>query len=129
MSFGDRFFQLSVFIFVLSTLTIFAQNFKKKQFQYISPLTSSKLNSTRTNIIIRYGDAFNKTILNNDSIFSVNGSKSGHHSGKIILAEKGKTLIFRPEKIFADGEIVSVKLSGNLITVSAEKIPELQFSF
>ncbi len=133
MSFADRLFTIRVIIFGLSVLitftTISAQNINNKQFQYISPVPSSKLNSTGTNIIIRYGDAFDKSLLNNSSIFYVNGSKSGHHLGKIILAEKGETLIFNPVKSFSDGEFVTVKLSGDLATVSGKKIPELQFYF
>ncbi|MEJ2614082.1 MAG: aryl-sulfate sulfotransferase [Ignavibacteriaceae bacterium] len=129
MSFGIRFFQITVVIFFSSTLIIFAQNINTSKFQYISPFPSSKLNSTGTNIIIRYGNAFDKSLINKSSIFFVSGSKSGRHSGKLILTEKGQTLIFRPEKIFSDGEIVTVRLDGNLETVSGEKIPELQFSF
>lgn len=120
---------MTVVIYFLSTLIISAQNINNKQFQYISPVPSSKLNSAGTNIIIRYRNAFDKSILNNNSVLYVSGSKSGHHSGKLFLAEKGKTLIFNPEKSFADGENITVRLTGNLQTISGEEIPMLQFSF
>ncbi|MGA9294250.1 MAG: aryl-sulfate sulfotransferase [Ignavibacteriaceae bacterium] len=133
MSLADRLFSMTIVMFVLSVLITFsttsAQNINNKQFQYISPMPSSKLNSTGTNIIIRYGNAFNNSLLNDSSVFYVSGSKSGHHLGKTILAEKGKTLIFKPVEPFSDGEIVLVKLSGDLTTVAGEKIPGLQFYF
>ena len=133
MPLAEKLFSVIIYIFVLTILITFnitsAQNINNKQFQYISPIPFSKLNSTGTNIIVRYGNAFDKSLLNNSSAFFVSGSRSGYHSGEIILAEKGKTLIFKPVKPFSDGEIVTVKLSGDLTTLSGRKIPELQFHF
>ena len=133
MSFADRLFILTAVIFLLSILininTTLAQNINDKEFQYISPVPSSKLNSTGTNIIIRYGSTINKSLMDNTSTLYVSGSKSGHHSGKLVLAENGKTLLFIPDILFSDCEVVTVKLTGNLETISGEKIPMLQFSF
>ena len=133
MSFSYRFFFITAFVFCLSIIvtinTASAQNINLKDFQYTFPVPSSKLNSAGTNIIIKYGDAFNKSILNNNPVMVVRGNKSGLHTGKLILTEGGKTLIFDPYKPFSDGEVVTVKLSGNLETNTGVKIPLLQFSF
>ena len=114
-------------IFLVSSLLIKAQDINTNKFQYLSPVPGSRLNSPETNIIIRYGNAFsNNNIANN---LSVVGNKSGQHEGKIILAENGRTLIFKPENKFADGEVVTIKLGNDLQTISGEQIPVLQYSF
>ena len=114
------------FIFLLISVTL-AQNLNTKKFQYLSPVPGSKLNSTGTNIIIRFGEAFDNNNLDNCLI--VKGEKSGQHSGKIILAENNKTILFQPDKEFADGENVSVELNANLKTNLGKQIPELHFIF
>ena len=104
-----------------------AQNLNTNKFQYISPVPGSKLNSPETNIIIRFGDAFESYYVDNS--LNVTGSKSGLHTGKIVLAENDKTLLFQPVKPFANGEKVTVKLTNGLKTVANEQVPTLQFSF
>ena len=113
-------------IFLLISVTV-AQNLNTKKFQYLSPVPGSKLNSTGTNIIIRFGEAFDNNNLDNCLI--VKGEKSGQHSSKIILAENNKTILFQPEKEFADGEIVSVELNANLKSNLDKQVPELYFTF
>ena len=114
-------------IFLISSLLIKGQDINTKRFQYLSPVPGSNLNSPETNIIIRFGDAFNNNNISNS--LTVVGGKSGRHQGKIILAESGRTLIFKPENKFADGEAVAVKLGNNLRTISGEQVPILQYSF
>ncbi len=133
MSFNSRYIILPLAIIFLTNLLYinitFAQNINTGMFQYISPVPSSKLNNAETNIIIRSGNAFDQSALNKNSALSVTGNKSGKHTGKVILAEKGKTLIFKPDKQFEDGEKVIVKLNEGLKTASREEIPALQYSF
>jgi hypothetical protein len=122
----------TVLIFLTNLLYInitFAQNINTEKFQYISPVPSSKLNNAETNIIIRFRNAFDQSVLNKNSALSVTGSKSINHTGKITLAERGKTLLFNPDKQFADGEKVIVKLNEGLKTASGEEIPTLQYFF
>ncbi len=114
-------------IFLVSPLLIKAQDINTNKFQYLSPVPGSRLNSPETNIIIRYGNAFSNNDIANS--LSVVGNKSGQHEGEIILAENGRTLIFKPKNQFAEGEIVTVKLGSSLQTISGEQIPELQYSF
>ena len=116
-----------LFPFSLILSTTRAQNLNANRFQYLSPVPGSKLNSPESNIIIRFGDAFENYKLDNSLI--VTGSKSGHHKGNIVLAENNKTLLFQPLQRFADGEIVTVKLENSLKTISNEQVPVLQYSF
>ena len=121
-----------VFVFSLATFggSSFAaktKNINTEKFQYLFPVPGSILNSTGTNIIIRFGEAFNDFGL--DNCLSVSGSKSGKHKVKIVLAENNRTLIFKLIKPFADGELVTLKLKNRLKTISGKIIPELQYSF
>jgi Arylsulfotransferase (ASST)/Secretion system C-terminal sorting domain/Cep192 domain 4 len=95
-------------------------------FQFISPVPNSEMNSPGTNIIIKFGTAY---ILSDDpskNNFEVIGEKSGIHSGKIILAEEDKTILFKPDSRFDEGEIVTVKL---MKTHGNKTLPDLQFKF
>jgi len=74
---------------------------------YLSPVPNSKFNNENTNIIIGFSGKLNNGILNNINI-KVSGSKSGIHSGTLMLAEKNYRLIFKPETPFALGEAVTV---------------------
>ncbi len=114
-------------IFLVSSLLIKAQDINTNRFQYISPVPGSSLNSPETNIIIRFGNAFSNNDIANS--LSVVGNKSGQHEGEIILAENGRTLIFKPKNKFVEGEVVTVKLGSSLQTISGEQVPVLQYSF
>ena len=62
-----------------------------KDYQFISPVPGSDLNSRESTIIIREGSGINSGSLHN-SIF-VTGNKSGKIKGEIVLASDGKTII------------------------------------
>ena len=127
MQFSVKHWKVILITFLLTSLVIRAQDINTKKFQYLSPVPGSSLNSPETNIIIKFGKAFSKNNIANS--ISVIGNKSGHYQGKIILAENGRTLIFKPKNEFADGETVTVELKGNLKTISNEQIPQLRYSF
>ena len=121
--FGIAFF----FFFIFTLREVNAQNINTDKFQYLSPVPGSKLNTIETNIIIRYGDAFDNYNIGNSLV--VTGSKSGYHTGKVILAEDNKTLIFKPDTQFSDGEVVTVEFNPNLKTVLNKQVPDLKYSF
>ncbi|MFO7445795.1 MAG: aryl-sulfate sulfotransferase [Ignavibacteriaceae bacterium] len=101
---------------ILPALIFFTSDLAKgqtsKQFKYISPVPGSNLNPPESNIIIRMGDDFDASALSDASLFNVTGSKSGKHSGKVVLTEDNKTVLFYPDKRFANGETVTVELKG-----------------
>jgi hypothetical protein len=85
--------------------------------QYYSPLQNSEFVSKDTTITVRYGPALSPE--NGASlIFTVMGTASGMHSGKTILADDHKTVIFKPSQPFTPGERVAVYV--NSLQLSAE---------
>ncbi len=124
-----KFRELGLLLILLYSTLSTAQSINIEKFQYLSPVPGSKLNSKGTNIIIKSGYEFDGPEVNNLSTITVTGNKSGKHSGKIILAEDNRILIFKPYKKFSDGEIVTVQLSNNLKTISGKQIPNLSYSF
>ena len=112
-------------IFLISNIG-FSQN--SKPYQYVNPLPNSFSVNIETNIIIRPGKNINSSSLNNSSI-EVTGSKSGLHSGEIILSDDNKTIVFNPYEIFANNEIVKVSIKKGIKTVSNNDVPEYSFNF
>ena len=107
----------------------FSQQPTDSIYQYISPVPGSALNQPETNIIIRYGTAYDLNSIGDDQILEVKGSKSGFHSGKIKTVENDKTILFKPDFHFTEGETVTVKLIRPIITVDGNLLPELNFNF
>ncbi len=115
-----------LFLFVVLSVSK-AQNLNTDKFKYLFPVPNSKLNSTESNIIIRYDKPFKNYGSENNLV--VKGNKSGVHKGKIVLTENDRTLIFKPEYKFADDETVTVEIIKGLETLSNKQIPSLRYSF
>lgn len=92
---------------------------------YVQPLQNAKYVNTDNNIIIGFDDVIRSTDLN--SLITVTGSKSGNHSGKIIITEDGKKLIFTPNNPFALDE--SVEVSLNQLKTSTISSNNLKYTF
>lgn len=119
-----------VFLILLSVcVNIFSQQSGTAKFQYLSPLPGSEMNQPETNIIIRYGTPFNSGDVLKGKLIEVSGEISGIHSGKIILTEDDKTMLFTPEVPFALGENVTVKFLRTVKTKYNKIIPDLNFTF
>ncbi|MCG6912389.1 aryl-sulfate sulfotransferase [bacterium BMS3Abin03] len=131
MSYYTNFLSLKSFIILVLLLATFsiseAQNLNTNKFQYLSPVPNSTLNNTATNIIIRYGEAIVADGISEK--LTVTGTKSGKHTGKIILAKNNSTILFKPDIEFAAGEVVTVDLKGNLRTITNEPVPDLKYSY
>lgn len=115
-----------LFLFVVSSVSK-AQNINIDKFQYLFPVPNSKLNSTESNIIIRFGVPFKDYGIENGLV--VSGNKSGIHKGKILLTENNMTILFIPDLPFSEGETVTVKFVREIKTDKNEIIPMLNFSF
>jgi hypothetical protein len=96
---------------------------------YLSPYPNSKFNSPATNIIIRTKNlaGINSAGINN--ILSVVGFESGPHSGKITIADDNRTILFKPDIPFSNGESVTVKLNDGLTYNDGSKIGGTSFNF
>ena len=75
---------------------------------YLEPVRDAKNVSIENNIIIGFDEEIKNTGLN--SVIIVSGSKSGIHSGEIILTADRKKLIFNPDKPFHFDEKVEIIL-------------------
>ncbi len=121
-------FYLLIFILLGVTFFCSAQELNFKEYQYISPMPNSKLNTPYTSIIIREGSVLDKTN-NLNNLLEVVGSKSGIYNGEILLVENSKTILFKPYQPFAEYESVTVKLKDGIITTIATELPPLIFTF
>ncbi len=96
---------------------------------YISPTPGSTLVSLQTNIIIRSIDVVDKKNIISESLVSVEGSKSGHHPGKLLVSDDGKTIIFTPTNPFVLGEVATVTLHRGVQTLRNVEVQPMSFSF
>lgn len=115
-----------IIIFSLLGTKLFAQNISN--YQYLNPLPNSSYVSINSNILIRQGNVINKSSITNNLIDAV-GTKSGLHTGKIILANDSRTLIFTPSIPFKTDEDVIVNLKDGLMTQDGQDAGELTFKF
>ncbi len=111
---------LSLFCFVNAQTT--------KNIIYVNPKPGSKNSSPETNIIIKSKNIIDKSSVN-ENLISVIGSKSGIHTGKFILSDDSKTLVFKPDSKFLQWENVKVELKNGIKAQSAEDIGKLSFVF
>ncbi len=113
-------------IIILFPNSIPAQNISK--FSYINPQPNSLYVSVTSNILIRQGNKIDRSSIDGSIIEAV-GSKSGIHTGKIILANDSRTLIFTPAAPFQTNEDVTVTLKDGLRTTDGVDAGELSFKF
>lgn len=104
---------LSIIISLLIGGIIFAQ-----EIIYLSPIPDSRYNMEQTNIIIGYSGRLSNSQIKSTQI-DVLGSKTGIKSGRLIVVENDKSIIFIPDIPFATGEKVTVNIN----------FPKLSYSF
>jgi len=84
--------------------------------------------SPHTTIAVRQGDPVAPDSVQ-ASLFEVSGNLSGPHPGSVLLADDGKTVIFKPDAPFAPGETVAVTLLQGLRTQSGDVVEGRVFDF
>jgi hypothetical protein len=95
--------------------------------QYYSPLQDAEYVSKAATIVVRYGPVL--TAQNLAALqFVVEGKQSGLHTGKTILADDHKTVIFKTASPFTPGEQINVNIN-NLILDPQHIYPSLSYSF
>jgi hypothetical protein len=95
--------------------------------EYYSPLQGAQYVSKAATIIIRYGPLLTDEDLGSFD-FAIQGSRSGAHSGQIILADDHRTVIFRPDVGFTPGEKVAVEI--NALQLDAQtSYPPISYAF
>ena len=96
--------------------------------QYLCPLPGAQLVSPGTTIIIRPGTTLSAAPVSSE-LFRVAGSVTGIHTGSVVIADDGKTLIFKPVLPFAPGEEVQVDIGPDLRTESGCAVGAISFRF
>src|SRR5689334_9053139 len=94
---------------------------------YNYPASNSTGVNAKTTIGVRYSEMLVKSLLTSKA-FTVTGSSSGLHSGKVTLAVDGRTVIFTPDKYFTSGERVVATISA-LKCLLGKFTPRYSFKF
>jgi len=110
--------------FSLFLSSVYAQN----NYVYVSPKPNSILVSNQTNIILRSSSIVDRNSLKLNLI-TVEGSESGVHSGKLILSDDKRTIVFNPEHSFTFSEQVTVSMQSGIKTIQGLWLPSYSFSF
>ena len=96
---------------------------------YLSPLPCADNVMPGSDIILGIRNKVNKESLNSGDLIRVTGSKSGLHSGKVILSADNRTVIYRPDLPFALGEKVTVGLNRGIESLNGKIIQDTVFAF
>jgi hypothetical protein len=97
-------------------------------YQYLSPLPGSHGVSPLNDVVIRDGRDIDPASIGQASV-RVAGSISGAHTGRLVLSDDRRSLVFNPDHAFAPGERVTVTLDRAPRTRRAEALPPVTFEF
>ncbi|MGA7160888.1 MAG: aryl-sulfate sulfotransferase [Bacteroidota bacterium] len=119
-----------VIVFSLFTSVCFnAQAENNAHVDYISPIPGSALNMPLASIIIRTQEEIDRSSITSGGLISVTGTTSGVHTGKLVLSDDDKTLVFVPDAPFTEGEEVTVNIFDGLHATNGSAIAPLKFNF
>lgn len=111
-----------IFILFTAATSAFAQ------FSYINPMPGSKMKNKETSIILKNGGLIEPVSLMNNLI-SIQGSKSGIHTNRIVLSDDKKTICVYPQPLFMDDETVYVKVKDGFRRKDGTIIRGTSFQF
>lgn len=95
---------------------------------YLSPRPGAKMVQAESMIALRFAEAVDAGTAA-DTRLHVRGSISGGHEGDLFVARDGRTVIFAPEKPFAAGETVNVRLNGGLLSTQGDELSLQDYEF
>ncbi len=98
-------------IIILALLSLITPLISGNEITYVSPIPSSIFHPAQTQLIIRFKDLKPDQLANLDSFIYIDGEKSGTVTGRIVLSSDGKTIIYKPDRLFLAGEKVMVHLT------------------
>ncbi|MEO8398817.1 MAG: FG-GAP-like repeat-containing protein, partial [Ignavibacteriaceae bacterium] len=112
---------MSFFYFVFIVLILNINIISAPKVKSVFPASNSLTSEKNTQIIIEFENGIDPSSIN-DSSFMVWGKWSGVHKGNIVLLENNKKIIFRSNKNFSVGEIITVSLSKKIKDVQSEQM-------
>jgi hypothetical protein len=96
--------------------------------RYLSPKNGSMLVSRQTTIIVRPGDSLNrKSVV--PTLFTVTGSISKIHTGRVNLSDDQRTICFKVDFPFTPSEKVTVSIKDGLLSKTGKLQGSLSFTF
>ena len=112
-----------VFLIIGITLPVFGQ-----EIIYLSPAPGSTFNPKASTIIIKCSS---QIVLSSTeaNLITVMGSESGRHTGKILLVDDNRTIIFKPDAHYLPDEMVEVFIHAGIKTTDGHSISSNNFSF
>ena len=116
-----------LYVFILFAASIFAQG--NSPYEYIFPIPGSININPENNVIIKPGGYINPDFIFNPSVVKVEGSKSGLHSGELLLSDDNKTIVFNPYVKFTLNEKVTVYVNSGIRTINGNSIQPFSFNF
>ena len=121
---------IAVLMFCLLPLAhLEAQVQNNADIDYISPVPGSSLNMPQATIAIRTKQEIDPASLASSGIFSVTAASSGNHTGRVVLSDDSKTILFVPNVPFTKGEEVTVSLGNGLRVMDGSGVSPLKFNF
>ncbi len=97
-------------------------------YEYVSPRPDARYVSPGNNIILRTGQILNRGLLNQATIV-VTGAVSGLHTGTLDLSDDRETVLFQPDRPFAPGEDVEVRVAPRFRGQAPQPLPATTFHF
>ncbi|HMQ68921.1 MAG TPA: aryl-sulfate sulfotransferase [Ignavibacteria bacterium] len=111
---------------VLFLVFLFAGiNISQAKIIYSDPVNNAQYVSIENNIIFTFDGNITGSDLN--SLITVTGSKSGVHTGNIVITGDNRTLIFKPHQPFQFNETVTVNLANVRTTGTADNSRSFTF--
>jgi Arylsulfotransferase (ASST)/Ser-Thr-rich glycosyl-phosphatidyl-inositol-anchored membrane family len=120
-------FRAVLYLFIGVIQCVAAQ--EPHRYEYIFPKPNSHFVSAGANIILRPGKPIDVSSMSGPSAVAVEGAVSGTHSGRTILSDDHKTIVFNPDRPFMENERIIVTVSAGLRTVDGASIDGYRFEF
>ena len=114
---------------LLPMASLKAQVQNNADIDYISPVPGSSLNMPQVTIAIRTKEEIDPASLASSGIFSVTAASSGNHTGRVVLSDDTRTILFVPNMPFTEGEEVTVSLGNGLRVMDGSSVSPLKFNF
>lgn len=122
-------FMRKAFVLLVTSIFLFNLSALRSEINYLDPAPNSKFVNIKNNIIIGFDDYIDASGLNNNSIIEISGSKSGMHTGTIMLTKNGKKILYKIDSPFLTDETVSVNIRAGIKTTSGNAVTPFSYSF
>ncbi len=123
-------YAVAVLLFCLLPLEhLEAQGQNNADIEYISPVPGSSLNMPQVTIAIRTKEEIDPASLASTGLISVTADSSGNHTGRVVLSDDTRTIVFVPNVPFTGGEEVTVSLGNGLRLMDGSGVSPLKFQF